>query len=47
MRTEGNKNIKSVRLGTTRGVENKGIYEGLPNWQQPFLREIRRKRHSL
>jgi hypothetical protein len=47
-RTEGNKNIKGVRLVTTRGGgESKGIYEDPPNWQQSFLREVRRKRHPL
>jgi hypothetical protein len=44
---EGNKNIKGVWLRTTRGVEIKGIYAGLPNWRPSFLRRIRRKRRTL
>jgi hypothetical protein len=35
------------QLGGGGGVGNKGLYEGLPNWRQSFLREIRTKRHQL
>jgi hypothetical protein len=49
-RTEGNKNIRGVRLRTTgggRGLEIQGIYEGLLNWRQSFLGGIRINRHPL